>query len=248
MVRFVKYANCSQANDAIETCLDDVLAAVLRLQYRAADEHVFNIGAIYANALGSGLFVAGRLPAELIQPTHVPAMIEQLVRGSDHRFILNSSSFKKFSAAVDGVIVSAVRDRVAEVVIVPEHADADLHLNFAGYVRLVSASTIARIGANVPTVSRTPKWALRVAEWLRDMRRHRMDEGTIRRLAEIAACSVPGFIAAQGYDLVALDRRSSGILRKMLEQALAVDGMKDVSLAVGQLGTITRQAPPRLLA
>jgi hypothetical protein len=248
MVRFVKYATCFQANEVIETCLDDVLAAVLRLQYRAAEDHVFDIGTIYADVLQSGLFVEGRLPPGMIQPTDVPSMIEQLVRDSDHRFVLNSSSFKKFSAAIDGVIVSAVRERVAELVVVPEHADADLHLNFAGYVRLASASAIARIGADGQIGTRTPKWALRVADWLRDICRHKLDERTIRRLSDIAASSVPGFIAAQQYDLRTLDRRTSGILRKMLEQAIAVDGMKDVTLAAGQLETIAQAATPRLLA
>jgi hypothetical protein len=248
-VRFVKYATCFQANEAIETSLDEVLAAVLRLQYRAADDHVFNIGAIYADALQSGLFVGGRLPPGIIHPTHVPSMIEQLVRDSDHRFVLNSSSFKKFSAAIDGVIVSAVRERVAELVVVPEHADAELHLNFAGYVRLESASAIARIGADGQIDTRTPKWAMRVADWLRDICRHKMDARTLRRLSDIAACCVPGFIAAQRYDLRSLDRRTSGILRKMLEQAIAIEGMKDITLAMGQLETIASQAAtPRLLA
>jgi hypothetical protein len=249
MVRFVKYANSFQANEAIEKCLVGVLAAVLRLQYRAAADHVFNIGMVYADTLTSGLFVGGRLPSGMIQPIHVPSVIEHLVRESDHSFVLNSSSYKKFAAAIDGVIVSGVRQRVAEVVVVPEHADADLHLNFAGYVRLASASTIAGLGDDSQIVHRMPRWVFRVVEWFRKMFQSKVDDSAIRRLAGIAACAVPGFIVAQGYDLSSLDRRTSGILRKMLEQALAAQDMKDVALAVGQLDLITGQTiPPRLLA
>lgn len=235
MVHFVKFASCAKANDAITARLHEILAAVLRLHYSAADEHVSQIGCIYADAVHSGLLVEGGLPASLIHPTHIPFLVAKLVRERDHDFVLNSSSFKKFAAGIDGLIVAAVRDNLVQAQIVPEHADAELHLEFAGYVRRESASAITRMSSDSLVVGKSAKWAEKVAAWLREGRRGKMKVATAQKLMRIASCSVPGFIVWKGYDLQSLDRRSNGILRKMLEQSLAVEGMQDSALAVEQL-------------
>lgn len=247
MVRHTKYNACSQVNEAIESSLSGMLDAVLRLQYDDAGRHAFQMGIAYADALCSGVFAGGRAPSEMICPTQVPFILSQMIQENEHDFVLNSSSYKKFVSSIDGSIVAALRGRVPELRVVPEHADATFQLAFAAYVRNMGASAIAAI-AGGHSGQRTPPWASRVANWLRTSWARKLDEATVMRLGEIAACLVPGFIAAQGYNLDALDRRTSGILRRMLEQSLNVDGMTDVAMAVGQLDALARQAPQRLHA
>lgn len=247
MVRSVKYDSPTPVNMAVEAALADACREVLHLQYRRAGEHVARVGEVYVDAIKSGLIPDGCEDAGIIPPGRLATMLARSVRESDHAFVANASSFKKFAAGMDAVVSSVVRARLPEAKPVPEHADANFHLDFAGFVVSRNLGIAAMEGAAQESwiASLVPEWMSRAAERFLGMSQDKGREEFERRVAELAVCHVPEFIAARAFDLAGLDRRTSGILKKMLEQCLSTEAPKDVDLAFRQLETLMRRMSQR---
>lgn len=247
MVRCVKYDSPTPVNMAVEAALANVCREVLHLQYRRAEEHVARVGDMYVDAIRSGLVPDGCEAAGIIPPGRLATMLARSVRESDHAFVANASSFKKFAAGMDAVVSSVLRARLPEAKPVPEHADANFHLDFAGFVVSRNLGIAAMEGASPESwiASFIPEWLRRAAERFHAMSNDKGREEFERRVAELAVCHVPEFIEARAFDLAGLDRRTSGILKKMLEQCLSTEAPKDVALAFRQLETLMRQMSQR---